>query len=74
MFLSDFVVVLSGVSEPGNVGAVCRAMKNMGLSRLRLVKPGPRLAEQFPGGSLIRAIAVHAADVCELARVFSTLA
>ncbi|MDR0585278.1 MAG: RNA methyltransferase [Treponema sp.] len=74
MFLSDFVIVLSGVSEPGNAGAVCRAMKNMGLSRLRLVKPGPGLTEQISGGSLIRARAVHAADVWEQAKVFPTLA
>ena len=40
MFLSDVIIVLSRPAEAGNVGAVCRAMKNMGLSRLRLVSPG----------------------------------
>lgn len=32
-------VVLAGAKEPGNVGSVARAMKNMGLSRLYLVDP-----------------------------------
>ncbi|MDR1575962.1 MAG: RNA methyltransferase [Treponema sp.] len=74
MVLSDFVIILSEVSEPGNVGAVCRAMKNMGLSRLRMVKPGPALAGRMSGESLLRARAVHAADVWEQAQVFPTLA
>jgi tRNA/rRNA methyltransferase/tRNA (cytidine32/uridine32-2'-O)-methyltransferase len=68
MFLSDFVVILSRVSEPGNVGAVCRAMKNMGLSRLRLAAPGPM------DEALIRTRAVHAGEIWEQARVFDTLA
>jgi len=32
-------IVLCQTSHPGNVGAVARAMKNMGLSELHLVKP-----------------------------------
>lgn len=32
-------IVLVGTKEPGNIGAVARAMKNMGLSRLYLVGP-----------------------------------
>jgi tRNA/rRNA methyltransferase/tRNA (cytidine32/uridine32-2'-O)-methyltransferase len=39
MQLSDIVIVLCRPQEAGNMGAVCRAMKNMGLSRLRLVSP-----------------------------------
>ena len=39
MRLHDVVIVLSRPAEAGNVGAVCRAMKNMGLSRLRLAAP-----------------------------------
>ena len=39
MLLSDVIIVLSRPAEAGNVGAVCRAMKNMGLSRLRLATP-----------------------------------
>jgi tRNA/rRNA methyltransferase len=32
-------VVLVGTQSPGNIGMVCRAMKNMGLADLRLVNP-----------------------------------
>jgi tRNA/rRNA methyltransferase len=32
-------VVLVGTQSPGNIGMVCRAMKNMGLCDLRLVNP-----------------------------------
>jgi tRNA/rRNA methyltransferase/tRNA (cytidine32/uridine32-2'-O)-methyltransferase len=39
MLLSDVIIVLSRATEAGNVGAVCRAMKNMGHSRLRLAAP-----------------------------------
>ena len=39
MLLSDVIIVLSRPAEAGNVGAVCRVMKNMGLSRLRLAAP-----------------------------------
>lgn len=67
MTLADVVIVLCRPSEPGNVGAVCRAMKNMGLSRLRLVRPEP----MDPG--VIQARAVHAGDVWEGAETFDTL-
>jgi tRNA/rRNA methyltransferase/tRNA (cytidine32/uridine32-2'-O)-methyltransferase len=68
MFLSDIEVILCRASEPGNVGAVCRAMKNMGLSRLRLAAPLPLDTE------LIRKRAVHAWDIWENARFFEDLA
>ncbi|MDR2479970.1 MAG: RNA methyltransferase [Treponema sp.] len=77
MFLSNIIIILSRTSEPGNVGAVCRAMKNMGLSRLRLVAPdfGPGShARTSREEALIRARAVHAGDIWEQAAVFDTLA
>jgi len=37
--LSNIRVVLVETSHPGNIGAVARAMKNMGLKRLYLVRP-----------------------------------
>jgi tRNA (cytidine32/uridine32-2'-O)-methyltransferase len=37
--LSNIRIVLVGTTHPGNIGAVARAMKNMGLSRLVLVRP-----------------------------------
>jgi tRNA/rRNA methyltransferase/tRNA (cytidine32/uridine32-2'-O)-methyltransferase len=83
MQLSDVIVVLSRPAEAGNAGAVCRAMKNMGLSRLRLVAPEFKdetaaLSEAGfgYGGNLavIKARAVHAGDVWEGAESFDTLA
>ena len=49
MRLSDIVIVLSRPAEAGNVGAVCRAMKNMGLSRLRVTAPDFSLADANDG-------------------------
>lgn len=37
--LANIAIVLVRPSHPGNIGAVARAMKNMGLSMLRLVDP-----------------------------------
>jgi len=37
--LDQLRIVLIGTSHPGNIGAVCRAMKNMGLGDLALVAP-----------------------------------
>jgi tRNA/rRNA methyltransferase/tRNA (cytidine32/uridine32-2'-O)-methyltransferase len=68
MELSDVMIVLSRPAEAGNVGAVCRAMKNMGLSRLRLVSPA------FPEEGVIRARAVHAGELWDRAECFDTLA
>ena len=39
MDLSRIRVVLVNTSHPGNIGAVARAMKNMGLEQLVLVNP-----------------------------------
>jgi tRNA/rRNA methyltransferase/tRNA (cytidine32/uridine32-2'-O)-methyltransferase len=68
MELSDVVIILCRPGEPGNVGAVCRAMKNMGLSRLRLVSP------ELNDEGALRARAVHAAELWEGAEVFDSLA
>jgi tRNA/rRNA methyltransferase/tRNA (cytidine32/uridine32-2'-O)-methyltransferase len=85
MKLEHVIIVLSRPSEAGNVGAVCRAMKNMGLSRLRLVSPGlddsalPGALSEAGFGyggteAVIRARAVHAADIWEHAEIFPSLA
>ena len=68
MVLSDIVIVLCRATEPGNVWAVCRVMKNMGLSRLRLVAPGA-----WDESSLV-ARAIHAEDVWRSAGFFDSLA
>jgi tRNA (cytidine32/uridine32-2'-O)-methyltransferase len=60
-------IVLVEPSHPGNIGAVARAMKNMGLSRLVLVSP-----EQFPDPQATWR-AVSATDVLESATVVDTL-
>jgi tRNA/rRNA methyltransferase/tRNA (cytidine32/uridine32-2'-O)-methyltransferase len=68
MVLSDIIIILCRASEPGNVGAVCRVMKNMGLSQLRLVASEPFAEER------LLARAIHADDVWHNARFFDTLA
>lgn len=40
--LSKFTVVLVAPRQPGNIGAVCRAMANFGITDLRLVTPCDR--------------------------------
>ena len=61
-------IVLVGTTHPGNIGAVARAMKNMGLSDLALVNP-----RHFPHKEAT-ARASGAIDVLEHARVFDSLA
>ena len=73
MYLSDLVIILCRPTEPGNVGAVCRAMKNMGLTRLRLVAPTSGAQTPWDEG-VLRARAVHAEQVWEAAETFDTLA
>jgi len=68
MFLQDIRIVLNRVSEGGNTGAVCRAIKNMGLSALRLADPHPLVLEEI----YIRA--VNAWDIWENTRIFGDLA
>ncbi|MCL2092809.1 MAG: RNA methyltransferase [Treponema sp.] len=77
MNLSNIIIILSRPSEPGNVGAVCRAMKTMGFHRLRVVEPDfswLELKNSEKSEETIVARAVHAADVWEGAERFSTLA
>lgn len=61
-------VVLVGTTHPGNIGAVARAMKNMGLVDLCLVEP-----RYFPHEEAV-ARASGADDVLENARVVDSLA
>lgn len=67
MDTSPIRIVLVEPSHPGNIGAVARAMKNMGLEQLVLVDP-----RQFPHGEA-RARASGADDVLENARVVATV-
>ncbi|MFP3873880.1 MAG: tRNA (cytosine(32)/uridine(32)-2'-O)-methyltransferase TrmJ [Thiohalophilus sp.] len=65
--LSRVRVVLVNTSHPGNIGAVARAMKNMGLTQLVLVNPA-----EFPSGEA-RARASGATDILEQAQVVTSM-
>ena len=65
--LSNVRVVLVETSHPGNLGAVARAMKVMGLSDLALVKPRCEIDDEA------RARASGAVDVLEASRRFDSL-
>ena len=60
-------IVLVGTQSPGNIGMVCRAMKNMGLADLRLVNPC-----QVDHLDAIK-FAVSARNILESARIFTSL-
>jgi TrmH family RNA methyltransferase len=60
---SRIEVVLVRPARPANVAAACRAMKNMGLSHLRIVEPPAGLAEPEARG-----LAYGAWDVLDAAR------
>ncbi len=61
-------IVLVGTTHPGNIGAVARAMKNMGLTDLVLVNP-----KVFPHADAT-ARASGASDILESTRVVKSLA
>ena len=67
MDFSHIHIVLVETSHPGNIGAAARAMKTMGLSRLRLVRP-----KDYPSAEAT-ARASGAGDVLAAAQVFDTL-
>jgi TrmH family RNA methyltransferase len=56
--------VLVGPTEPGNIGAAARAIKNMGFHRLELINPVPYLTDEA------RAMACRAKDILEAARTY----
>lgn len=61
-------VILVQPREDGNIGSVCRAMANMGLSELRLVDPVAKL------GRMARAMAVGAREILDGAGIYGSLA
>jgi TrmH family RNA methyltransferase len=62
--LSRIVVVLHEPQDPVNIAATVRAMKNMGVSSLRLVNPVPYEAHRLEG------IAHNTRDLIDAIRVF----
>ena len=65
--LEKIRIVLVHTSHPGNIGGVARAMKNMGISQLVLVKP-----KSFPDDQAVWR-AASAGDVLDNAVVVETL-
>jgi TrmH family RNA methyltransferase len=63
----NIVVVLDRPQDAVNIGAVVRALKNMGFTQLRLVQPRP-----YTAADLAR-VAHHAEDVIARIAVFATL-
>lgn len=64
MSIDNVAVVLIETSHPGNIGAVARAMANMGLSDLRLIEPagfpGPEATARAAGASHV----LESAQIC----------
>ena len=50
----DVRIILVGTTHPGNIGATARAMKNMGLHDLALVRPKLFPARRCNGACLRR--------------------
>lgn len=67
MDFSNIRIVLVETSHPGNIGAAARAMKNMGLGRLVLVKP-----RHWPSQEAV-SMAASALDVIDHTVVVDTL-
>jgi len=61
-------IVLVGITHPGNLGAVCRAMLNHGFTRLSLVNPQCSVDDEEA-----RNRAKHSGHILQNARVFSSL-
>lgn len=68
MNISDFCIVLVHPEESRNIGSVCRAMANMGISDLRIV--GKR--EDYKDRQ-VRILAIHAASFWDNAKFFSSV-
>ena len=68
MNLSNVVIILSRPEESRNVGAVCRAMANNGLKKLRIVGKKSDFDEER-----VRILAIHASPIWERAEFFDTI-
>ena len=65
--LKDIKIVLVGTTHPGNIGASARAMKNMGIYNLALVKP-----KDFPNDQAIYR-SKAAKDIVQNAKVYKSV-
>jgi len=64
----DITILLVRPRYPGNIGSTCRVLKNMGLTKLHLVRPSV-----LPTHPESLRLAVGAADLAKKAKVFGTL-
>ena len=64
---NNISIVLVDTLQPGNLGSVARAMKNMGLEQLKLVRPCDRQSGEC------QKMAVGAYDIVQEAQVFPSL-
>jgi len=62
MRLENIVFVLARPSEPGNTGAVCRAMKNAGLRRLRIAASELPVLREMPLNGVSNGVPAIAPD------------
>ncbi|MCU0495549.1 MAG: hypothetical protein MUD01_28515 [Chloroflexaceae bacterium] len=67
MSLSNIIIVLHRPQDATNIGAVLRAMHNMGLHQLRLVQP-----ESFDAATILR-VAHRCDDLLAATRVYADL-
>lgn len=65
--LEQLIVILQRPQDATNVGAILRAMKNMGISQLRLVQPEPLASE------VILRVAHHCEDLLDRMTTYTTL-
>lgn len=68
MNLKNIVIVLTNPDESRNVGAVCRAMANNGITTLRIVGKKSKFDEER-----VRILAIHAAYIWENAEFFDSI-
>lgn len=64
----NIAIVLVGPQGPANIGATARAMKNFGISDLRLIAPAAHLSKESLDW------AVDAGDILDAARIYRDLA
>jgi TrmH family RNA methyltransferase len=65
--LEQLIVIVQRPQDATNVGAILRAMKNMGISQLRLVQPEPMASE------VILRVAHHCEDLLDRMTTHATL-
>jgi len=74
---SSIKVVLMRTTHPGNIGAVARAMKNMGLNQLALVNPSDCINQEEQSNPVQSMEAVRrssgAKDLLQQAQVYESL-